>query len=361
MKFGFLVCTPTEKQNCKNLGDYVQSLAARQFYPHVDEYVHRENISEFQSKDGHPVKVITNAWWMWNPKKWPPSKDIIALPVSMHISPYCAEDMLNEEGVKWFKTNEPIGCRDYGTVNLLESKGIKAYFTGCLTLTLYRSYPPVSPEKKTGVCFADPYISLRSGLWNNLKAVLHVLRAPYTIYSLTRKDFFSRISYNNTKKATNFFHVLRKASLFHEQYSNKFTNKTLREADYVSNMYDLANNRDDETLIAETEKLLRFYNTRKLVVTSRIHVALPCTAMETPVIFIKHPDIVGSNWNANRLGGLIDFFHCMDLSFNGLTTEDDVLSAVSKISSNYILSNKETWRPFAKLLDNLCVDFCKKE
>lgn len=361
MKFGLLVSSPTETQNSKNIGDYVQSLAARQYYPHIDAYIRRECISDYHSIDNEKIKVITNAWWMWNPSKWPPSDDIIALPISMHISPYAAKEMLKKTGgADWFKRNEPIGCRDKATVNLLNSYGIKAYFSACLTLTLYRSYPPVKPSQRKGICFVDPYIPRKGGILDNIKILLHIFSSPYTIFSLSMKKFFSEgYYYNKTVRMANKLKVIRQAALFHLQYSKLFSNELLRKAEFIHHMYNVEKIKDDNKLMEFTDKLLRKYQMQKLIVTSRIHVALPSIGMETPVIFIKHPDIVGENWNANRLDGIIDFFHCMEVSYYGLRCCNNFLLSTKKITSNIILKNKNNWKKYANELETQCLRFCK--
>lgn len=161
MKFGFLSTSPTKEQVSKNLGDYVQSIAAAQYYPHIDTTVHREHISDCHLYNDGEIKVIMNSWWMWQSQNWPPSKSIIPLPVSMHISSICADTLLSGDGLEWFKKNEPIGCRDMHTLRLLESKGVRAYYSGCLTLTLNKTYNPVPDNQRDGICFVDPYVHLK--------------------------------------------------------------------------------------------------------------------------------------------------------------------------------------------------------
>ena len=70
-------------------------------------------------------------------------------------------------------------------------------------------------------------------------------------------------------------------------------------------------------------KILEKYSQAKLVITQRIHAALPCVAMGTPVIFFntaKMPGGGGSTEKASdRVIGLVELFHSIDL-FN-LTVE----------------------------------------
>ena len=139
MKYGLLTYTPTH--GTYNIGDNVQSLAARQYLPQVDTFINRETMADFQ---GPETQLILNGWFTHNPEHWVPAKNIKPLFVSFHLNSSAADRMLSEKGVAYLKNHEPIGCRDRHTVRLLESKGIKAYFTGCLTLTLsgYRNAAP---------------------------------------------------------------------------------------------------------------------------------------------------------------------------------------------------------------------------
>ena len=138
----------------KNIGDYIQSLAGAQYLPRIDEYYDRDD----PEIEGEITKMIMNAWYMWNPEKFPVFERIIPLPISMHISPMISDILFkNEKVINWFKKYEPIGCRDIGTTELLKSNGIRSYFSGCLTLTLGRKYKFEGERKK--LIFVDPYLS----------------------------------------------------------------------------------------------------------------------------------------------------------------------------------------------------------
>ena len=68
--------------------------------------------------------------------------------------------------------------------------------------------------------------------------------------------------------------------------------------------------------MAYAEQLIKKYAASKLVVTSRIHCALPCLGIETPVIFtVGHALEEGADASsAGRFGGLIDFFYVARIS-----------------------------------------------
>ena len=64
MKYGLIVTPPAADQTCKNIGDYVQTVAAMQYYPRIDYYIPREYVSDYQDIEGESTKVVLNSWWM---------------------------------------------------------------------------------------------------------------------------------------------------------------------------------------------------------------------------------------------------------------------------------------------------------
>lgn len=57
----------------ENVGDDIQSIAARRFLPRVDYYIDRDQIGEWKNNDkNETVKLIANGWYMRDPFKWPP-------------------------------------------------------------------------------------------------------------------------------------------------------------------------------------------------------------------------------------------------------------------------------------------------
>ncbi len=67
MKYGLFTYKHSHN-NLINIGDYVQSLAAKQFLPRVDEYVERD---ELNSLKGEEIKIIMNGWYTHYPGNWP--------------------------------------------------------------------------------------------------------------------------------------------------------------------------------------------------------------------------------------------------------------------------------------------------
>ncbi len=67
MAFGLLTYPDTD-----NLGDEIQSLAARRFLPRVDYLIDRERIDESPALPAENVFTILNGWHCWEPMRWPP-------------------------------------------------------------------------------------------------------------------------------------------------------------------------------------------------------------------------------------------------------------------------------------------------
>ncbi|MDO7313633.1 polysaccharide pyruvyl transferase family protein, partial [Acinetobacter baumannii] len=92
----YSIMTYAEGDRWFNIGDYVQSLAAKQFLPQVDSYVNRECLGQYT---GEPSKIILNGWFTHHPETWVPADNLIPLFVSLHINSSAASRMLSDKGV----------------------------------------------------------------------------------------------------------------------------------------------------------------------------------------------------------------------------------------------------------------------
>jgi hypothetical protein len=187
-------------------------------------------ISGYVSRDAlnlvaEPSIVAMNGFFL-DSKNWPPSDKVIPIAFGFHISKKSEAQIISLEGLKFLKKFEPIGCRDKESAEKLISKGIAAYYSKCPTLTFDRRED--EPNQK------QVFIV---GLSSKLKSIIPE--------ALTRESIYV----NQSKISLPFI-----------------TGKVRRE---------MANN------------LLESYRTRAtLVITSRIHCAMPCIAMGIPVIFL---------------------------------------------------------------------------
>lgn len=319
-----------------NIGDYVQALAASQFLPSINGFVEREKISEYKEEE---CAVILNGWYMHNPIQWAPSDKIHPLCISMHINKLAEEVMLKGKRLDYFKQHEPIGCRDYYTVNILKAKGIRAYFSGCMTLTLGETYRNVGKKRK-GIYFVDPGYTwaLNSEL---PKLLLKSLLAIRTINSLYRKN-------------RRYCHPLRhwcNMMKFYSIYSVSFDKKVLLSAMYIS--HDEYNNGyTNEELLRYAESLVKKYAEAEMVVTSRIHCALPCTSLETPVIYVDNQEL--NNVIRCRLDGLLQLFNVITYKKCHLDTSNLDVDHTKKLSPTNMPPLKSNWKQVAKELVETC-------
>jgi hypothetical protein len=135
-----------------NLGDYMQTLAVRQFYrsigiPEEDVVaVDRDSILHY---DGDPVLLPMNACFY----RW-------CFPLPSAIRPifigFQAHESVIQEFRAYFKAHEPIGCRDHATTECFRKLDIAAVTTGCLTLTFPRRESAPDAPRVLVVCGAGP-------------------------------------------------------------------------------------------------------------------------------------------------------------------------------------------------------------
>jgi lipopolysaccharide biosynthesis glycosyltransferase len=89
---------------------------------------------------GATIHILMNGWFM-HPRRnnskgvfdWPPPPCVIPIFASFHVH---SQALLSTDGVRYLQVHEPIGCRDQHTVEMLKSRGIDAWFSGCLTMTM---------------------------------------------------------------------------------------------------------------------------------------------------------------------------------------------------------------------------------
>ncbi len=353
---GLLKCSGSS--TTKNIGDYIQTVAQEQFWDKVDCYVERESLNTFHC-DG-TVNLIMNGWYMWNPRNFPPSKCINPLFVSVHINPKCSKEFFSSATIEYLKKHEPIGARDKGTQSLLEQHGIKSYYSSCLTLTLGLKYK--TDEKNGKVVFVDPYIFRKETpkliAISLVKACYHLLKHPLKTHRLAKK-----IKYNPTQ-ISNYCQWLDRhlcMASFYEIYSKVFDDDVLFHADYISHSICNVGVTDDEKM-QHARDLIKFYAGARLVVTSRIHAALPCLGVETPVIFIPSVGLDSTRENAGRFEGIEEFFNVIRWIDNKLEIESDEINKSlidGKITDDFHIENSGLYKPYRDQLISTVLKFCR--
>lgn len=281
------------KYSSINIGDEIQSVAATRFLPRIDYYVQRERIDEFHSNEHEKVKLIMNAWWMWDYKHFPPSEDIEPMFVSFHlrekIRKKYSDTFMSEKVIKYFKSHEPIGCRDIETAKYLQKYGIEAYFSGCLTMTL-------TPNKK---------LKERGGNY------ILCVDVPEKMVAEIRK-------------------------------------KAEKPVYCVSRMVSPAFTGVERFSVAKY--FLYLYHNAACVVTPRLHVALPSVAFETPVC------LVGTKTEKDEILSRRGRFAGMEGFFNEVMIED-YLAGKTNFDINNPLHNPGTHVEMRDSLIEKCKKF----
>lgn len=213
-----------------NLGDDIQTLSALQFAPDA-AIVSRDEIGNEQ----RDLTIIGNAWWMEGECYPRPDQHII--PISMHIAKKTRRNLC-----EWLRSIEPIGCRDLYTLRKLQRNKIKAYFSGCLTLT----FPENKKQRTGGIVYTD----MIPDHWKPKEGI-----------------FSEHILYN---------------------YGDLTSNQRLEQA----------------------QQTLDLYKNAELVITGRLHAALPCLAFGTPVLV--NTDV----WAKERFSGYEPYLNTNFQGFN---------------------------------------------
>lgn len=358
---------------CKNIGDYVQAVATRQFIDKIDEYVEQEEANQYYPEDQKPIRLIMNGWFQWRAENWPPSEYVQPLLISMHISPLKATELLTEKGIAFLKKHAPVGCRDYYTQKLLESVGVPAYFSACMTLTLGKKYA-VDDCNRKGICFVDPFFPIPQ-IYNDQnkkldigdERLLEIVQCYFNhrqvIDQLAKREFFKVYSPTGfLDRDDSLYRPLYKATLFYMLYSQKFDDELLLAADYITHWMDvdMSGTVNNDDLLNIAEGLIKKYASSKMVITSRIHAALPCLGVGTPVVFIANEEVTSENGKFNtpgRLGGLLELFRTLNVADGKFFTEDSELMKINQFNLQTQFSNKPDYKVYAKELEKKATEF----
>ena len=265
--------------NSNNLGDFIQSEAAKQYLKNkIVKQIDREQLHSY---DGTKVQMFMNGWFMENPNNWPPSKKINPLFLSFHLNPTSKKKMLSQKGVNFLKKHQPIGCRDIYTQKILSDCGVETYFSSCLTLTLRRNNFVKKNTRRQGILVVSPMERLISENFSassfSLEKVLNKIK------TLKKKR-----QYLKGMKRLNFFLSRQKEPVY-------FKSQLVDPLEFSEN------ERSNKAI-----KQLRDIAKAKLLITSRIHSALPAVAFGTPVLFIS--DGLDHINQKSRLQGMEAFF-----------------------------------------------------
>lgn len=217
-----------------NLGDDLRTYAAIQLLPRLDRVLDADCLDAplTDLPQGDRIVALLSGSILRESSHWLPDGRIAPVYMGVHLS---KEDVwgvpftrLEGAGRRYLDGCAPIGCRDVRTAQLLERTGIPHQLTGCLTLTLQR--PNVRTQSY--ICCVD--------LPKEAVQTLHTYAAGTPIQELT--------------------HQL-------EDPSTDFT-----------------------TRMNHVKQMLRLYAGARFVITRRLHCAMACLALGTPVLLLYNSD-----------------------------------------------------------------------
>ena len=290
-----------------NLGDYIQSIAAKLFYDRCDILVDRDSLSKVTDK----VKLIGNGWYYISKARHWIGESIDFLPISVHINNRSNEVI---ETIKTFVGNgRKIGCRDYGTLEYLKNNGIDCYFSSCLTTT-------ITKEKiGSGIVYSD----------FDVRNAAFLCQPKFKLFPITKmyKRYNDIMAFNRSCGG-------KLANILSWYYKEP--------VQFVT--HDCSLSLSHKERFCAAMNLLKKYATAQLVVTSRIHCALPCLGLGTPVI------LVTNNFDEKRYKGL-------DRLFNHVYVDDEEIAV--ECSGNKVVNN-DKFKEYAAMATDICYNFVSK-
>lgn len=333
------------KKGVANIGDYIQVMAAQRFY---DEYQFEKNLIAVRRDELNDVigggKLIMNGWFTNIPDNWPPSESIDTLFVSFHLNSKASNIILNKpENVQYFKKHEPIGCRDEYTAQSLREKGVNAYFSGCLTLTIGDLY---KTEEKSGKVFiVDPYFKGSKRPSEILRNIVQICAKPFVLLKIS-KGLYHNISVKS----------MLLSAQFYSAYTKLFSKEIIEGAEYIQHMNEeIASMKDDKARFDYVDTLLRSYAKADLIITGRIHCALPSIGMDKRVVFTYRS--TDDEESTCRYGGLKKLFNVAYISDNTshIVTEDG--QRIDYVSSLQAIPIVKKYKSYKNTLIERCRAF----
>lgn len=214
-----------------NAGDIAQTLAIDLIYEKMGipkEQIVDIPMEELGTYSGEKVILPLDGYFRY-------SREYPAFPTSENIIPvflgvYSTSNQYLKHKAFWQK-NSPVGCRDEATFKAMTDKGIEAYLTGCMTVL----FPKRKEDStRTKVFLVDAYKTVEDYMPKEL-----LDRAEWITHDLPVTQGKSRV-------------------------------ETAAECEKITRkLYD------------------RYRDEAALVVTSRLHCAVPCIAMGIPTIVVK--------------------------------------------------------------------------
>ncbi len=271
-----------EYKGLSNVGDHIQSLAAEQFLPEINVRLNRDSLSNYQGEE--PVLLIMNGWFSHSPNTcFPPANQISGLYWGFHVT-------------AWNNSWKFIAKKD--------------------TLAYLKRYEPIGCR--------DRYTAEKLRTYGIRSFYSKCLTLTLPIRNNTPKDGYNIFVDFPSSLAPK--HIQRNSLSISHFIPSNLSEKIKRiYARYLINLYK---------------------ENAKLIITTRLHCALPCIAMGIPVIF-------WGNKNEYRVSLLEDIgLKIHDISILRNVDNIDVRNVNYKNSNSILEWEKVNWHPSPIAFEN---------
>ncbi|MBR1649188.1 MAG: glycosyltransferase [Alphaproteobacteria bacterium] len=269
-----------------NLGDYIQTQAVmnlvKQIAPSAKiNFWDRDSLSFY---NGEPSVAIMQGWFAHD-YNFIPNNKITPVWIGTHITP-CMKHFVGQfvnYNPQYF-AGKTIGCRDKDTLDFFRGLGIDAYSSRCLTLTL--------PKRK---------------VTDNCKEVF-IVDLPERYYQYIPQELMKNAR------------IIKQRCIDGKQAYRSYFNS------------------GDKYLKSAGDLLQKYADEARLIITTALHCASPCTAMGIPVVLI---DLEEKNTRFSALDGIIKIYSVNDLK-NGKVDFNCSAPDIEKLKSDLISNVKLT-------------------
>lgn len=232
-----------------NSGDELQSFPGLQFLPYLSDFVDRD----FGLPESRAQHLFANAWWGY-PSLFPPPPNMSAALFSVHMSGRFQTTVV-PNNLDYFRRYTshvgPIGARDSPTLAFLESLGLPTYQSSCFTQML------------------RPHGNNYKDTKQNRDLIMLVDVDP----ELLPPD------------------VANRGQVYMANVNKSVVNEREARLQHAQGLY------------------YRYSNEAKVVITSRIHSALPASVNGVPVIFVERSEANLPGGKGGRTKGISNLFH----------------------------------------------------
>jgi len=199
--------------------------------------------------------VFVNAWYGDSTQVWPPPPHLDPIYVAVHTESTEKTFARFDPGMQYMSNQWPVGVRDKSTHEYFGSHNVSNFISNCMTTTIV------------------PMCSTRQ----NRKTMFVVDTGDEFLKDMVPADIIEQ--------------------------TTKVTHKSM----------DQEVNSDPIARYLEAFKMLHRYACEaSLLITTRLHAALPSAASGTPIVWIKHEDALPGGGKASRVSDYYQFFHILE-------------------------------------------------